>query len=101
MILIWELRLKYSITDEFFISRGSEATPVQYLILLITPTVFKILPSNYVLFPFSLFRNFWKDEIPGQRGLISVSIFHHCIVQHCLVRSYIYYVQATLLKVFI
>jgi len=48
------------------------------------------------LFPFSLFRNFRKDELPAQRGLISVSIFHHPIV----LSSYIYFVQATLLKVF-
>jgi len=80
MILIKEPRLKISITNEIFISRGSDAKPVQYLILLIIPSVFKILPQNYVLFPFSLFRIFRKEELPGQRGLIAVSIFHHSIV---------------------
>jgi len=40
----------------------------------------KVCSPNYVLFPFSLFRNFRKDELPAQTGWISVSIFHHSIV---------------------
>jgi len=49
MILINEPRLKISITDGIFISRGSDATPVQYLILLIIPSVFKILLPKFVV----------------------------------------------------